>query len=534
MNAERSAAKPGAQWREGRFSGWVFATDHKRLGMLWLGVGGVGLLLGGVLALISALQTARPNAELVGQGTYASLVTMQGTLLTYGGIVPLALGLAVVVIPLQLGARGLELAGLSAIAIWLGVAGVGAVALSAFSQGDAPQSSWASTPGAVLDSSRPGETVRLMGVFLIVLAALLTAGALVATFRGQRAPGLTNERLPLFAQAAGLFAAGLLVLAPIALLGNGLLLLDRKNPGSFDWYLDEGAGLLNGYEWVFSQAIVAIVVVLALGIAAEIVATFHRGALGRRRFATVALVSAAVLVALVPSTDTVAGNRTASALALLAMVPVTAAAVGLLLTGIAAARRNGWTTPLVFALGSLILALGAALASLVLVVAHTDLRGTAFETARLDLVWTSVLLALLGGAVYWWPKLTGRVLDGPLVRLSPYVLTVSSLVLGIGRAVAGLNDQPGSAWVTIDDAGAGSLLGTIGVFGIGVGLLFFAIDKLRSRSGRRVGNDPWRGDTLEWFTTSPPPRHNFGTLPPITSARPLHDLRHRVEERHAL
>ena len=534
MNAETSAANTGHHWRGGRISSWFFATDHKRVGMLWLAVGGLGLFLGGILALVSALQTARPDADLIGQGTYASVVTMQGTLLTYGGILPLALGLAVVVAPLQLGARGLALPGLAAGALWLGVVGIGAVVLSSFAKGDAPRSSWASTPSIALDPSRPGETTRLLGLFLIALATLLTAIALVETFRRFRAPGMGNEQLPLFAQSVGLFATALLVLAAISLLGNGLLLLDRKNPGSFDWYIDNAGGLLDGYEWVFSQAIVAIVGVPALGVAAEIVATFHRGPLNHRRLVTLALVAATVLIALVPNADTVAGNRLASTLALLAMLPIAAAAGMLLVVGFGAARTSGAGTPLPFALGSLVLLIGAALVSLVLVAAHDDLGGTTFESARLDLVWSAVLLALLGGAVYWWPKLTGRMLDGRLTNVSAYVIAGSSLLLAVGRAIAGLNDQPILAGVTIDGAGAGSLLGTLGVFGIGAGIVLFGLAKFRGRSGRRVGNDPWRADTLEWYTTSPPPPHNFDSRPPVTSARPLDDLRRKLRELNAV
>lgn len=533
MNAGTSTTNAAPRWHAGRFSGWIFATDHKRVGMLWLAVGGTAILLGGILALVAALQIARPDMDVIGQGTYQSVITMGGTLLTYGGILPLALGLAVFIVPLQLGARRLALPGLSAAGLWLGVAGVVTVVLSTFAEGTAPRSGWTSL--GAFQPSPNGDTVRLLGLLLIGLATLLTAVALVATFRGPRAPGMTNERLPLFAQSAGIFAAALLVLAPLSLLGNTLLLLNQKYPGSFDWYIDRKGGRpLHGYEWVFGQAIVAIVIVPALGIAAEIVATFHRGLLTYRRLVAYALIATVVLVALVPGADYADAYRWGSALALLSALPVAAVAFILLPVGLRAVRANGPTTPLVFALGSLVLALGALLASIVLVVRHDDLRGTTFETARLDLVWTAVLLALLGGAVYWWPKLTGRVLAGRIVDLSAYVLVGSSLLLAIGRAVAGWNDQPGDAGIVRNGAETGSLLGALGVLGIAIGILLFGLAKLRARSGRRVGNDPWLADTLEWYTTSPPPPHDFDSLPPVTSARPLHDLRERLKELNAL
>lgn len=533
MNAESPTATTSPGWTQGRFSRWIFATDHKVIGGLWLAVGGFGVFLGGLLAVISAIQTARPNADVIGQGTYASVVSMQGTLLTYGGVLPLALGLAVVILPLQLGARGIAMPSLTAVAFWLGLAGVLAVVLSSFASGDSPRSSWTTNPGAALDSSRPGETSHVLGLGLIALATLLTAIALLATLRGERAPGLTRERLPLFAQSVGVFAAAEIVVSIVALVGNVLLILARKNPGSFDWYVDGNGRLDPGYGWVFSQAIVAVTLVVALGIAAELITTFSRAELGSRRLVSLALIGTGVFVAIVPSADTVDDRRWASALALIAVIPIAAAAAALLLVGLRAARSEGGATPLPFALGSLVLALVAVLASVVQVISHSDLRGTTFAAARLDLIWASILLGLFGGVVYWWPKLTGRVVDAKMTNLTAAVVTGSALLLGIGRAIAGWNDQPGNTGVTINGAGAGSLIGAIGVFGIAVGILLFGLAKAKAKSGRRVGNDPWRADTLEWWTTSPPPLHNFDSLPPVESSRPVHDARRAVDQRDA-
>lgn len=533
MNAESPAASAAPPWLRGRVSRWIFATDHRHVGVLWLALGGVGLALGGLLAVIAAVQTASADATVIGEGAFASLTTMQGTLLTYCGILPLALGLAVALVPLQLGARGIALPQVAAFGLWLGISGSTAVVLSSFATGDAPRSSWTTFPPVALAGERPGESARLMGLVLIGLSALLTAIALVATFRGRRAPGLTNERLPLFAQSAGIFAAALLVLAPVSLLGNLLLLLARENPGSFDWYLTED-GLVRGYGWVFGQAMVAIVVVPALGVAAEVIGTFGRVELQTRRVVSIGLVATAVLVALVPGADHVDAHTWAAVLALLAALPIGAVAGLLLLAGFRALRGQATTTPLPFALGALVLALGGLGLSLAFVVSHDDLRGTTFETARLALFWGAAFLALLGGVVYWWPKLFGRVLGATLTTVAAVVVLVSSLLLALGRLAAGSSDQPSHTGVILDDADTASLVGSVGVFGIALGIAIFALAQLRAIKGRRVGNDPWQGDTLEWYTASPPPPGNFTSLPPVTSARPLADLRQTLRERGAL
>ncbi len=533
MNVDTSAAPTSPSWLRGRFSRWIFATDHRRVGTMWLSVGGFGIALSVVLALVVALQTARADTTLIGEGTYASVVTMQATLLTYGGLLPLALGLAVALVPLQIGARGLALPQLATGGLWLGVSGVAAIVLSSFASGDAPRSWWTTYPPLVLDPARPGESIRLMGLLLVGLGALLTAIALVVTLRASRAPGMTKARLPLFTQSVGIFAVALLVLAPLSLLGSFMLLLARENPGSFDWYITDDGGLLRGYGWVFGQALVAVTIVPALGIAAELVATFHRGPLSSRHLVTLALVATAVLVAIVPSADLVDGRTWAAILGLLAAVPAAGIALVLLPAGLGALRA-GPTTPLPFALGSLILVLLGALASLVLVVRRDDLGGTTFATARLDLFWTAALLAVLGGVVYWWPKLFGRMLDARLTNLSAVVLLGSAVLLAVGHAAAGWSDQASRTGVTVEDAGTASLIASIGVAGVVAGLALFGLAKLGSRRGRRVGNDPWDGDTLEWYAASPPVPGNFESLPPVESERPLDDLRRSLREQGAL
>jgi len=218
VNADTSTATSAPHWLRGRIARRIFSTDHKQLGLVWVVVGVFGLVIGGVLALVAALQTASADASVVGEGTFASLTTMEGTLLTSVGLLPIALGLALAIVPLQIGARGIASPTLAAAGLWFGVVGSLAVVLSSFASGDAPRSSWTSFPPAVLDPTRPGESVRLMGLLLIALGALLTAVVLVLTLRARRAPGMSDDRLPVFSYAAGIFAAALLVLAPLAIV----------------------------------------------------------------------------------------------------------------------------------------------------------------------------------------------------------------------------------------------------------------------------------------------------------------------------
>ena len=477
-----SPTRTEAAWLRGRFTSWVFATDHKRVGVMWLAVGGVAAVIAGVLAAFTAIQTASSEASFLGEGTYASVLTMEETLLQYFVLIPIVIGLAVYLVPLMIGARGIAIPSVVSIAFWLAAFGGLAVVLSPFGSGDAPRSWWTTVPQLALDPARGAEDARLAGLTLLGIAVLLTAVALLLTLRDLRARGMTMERLPLFVQGAQLYAVACLILAPLFLIGTVLLLLERANPGSFDWYLTD-EGLARGYGWVFGQGIVAVALVPALAAAAEIVATFGRRPLPTRRLITFALVMSAGLLLISPSADDIASRRWAAILAAVAAVPITIAAVAV----IAGGARALSATPVRFALGGAALLAIAGLETVWLAIRHDDLAGTTFTTGRLGALWCGAMLALLGALTYWWPKLFGRLLDARLTALSSIIGFGSALLLVAGRMVAGEQGQPSHTGAIIDDAGTAGLVAAIGTFGLLVGFGLFALAIAKSLNGRTGG-----------------------------------------------
>jgi cytochrome c oxidase subunit 1 len=198
-----------------------------------------------------------------------------------------------------------------------------------------------------------------------------------------------------------------------------------------------------------------------------------------------------------------------------------------------------WKAPLLFAGGAIVLFAVGILSALVLAVFGNDrgLRGTAFGVAHAHyLLWGTALLALLGGLVYWWPKIFGRLLGPRLTGTAAVLLFIGFNLTFFVQFLLGDQGQPrgASRFSAHGSTAAYNMISTIGAFTTAVGVLFFLIAVARARSGRRAGNDPWLADTLEWYTTSPPPAHNFDSVPPVASARPLHDLRQTLKERNAL
>ncbi|MFN0154489.1 MAG: cbb3-type cytochrome c oxidase subunit I [Gaiella sp.] len=518
------------------------SLDHKRIGVMYIAAAGVFTAIAVVLTVLMATQQLRPDLSIVTGNAYRGTVTVHGVLLVSFVLTPLVLGLAVAVTPLQLGARGISHPGAVAVAFWLLVSGGLAFVLSALGTGGTARSGWTAYPPLSLVSEQTGEDLLLIALLLTAVAVAVTAACLLRTIMRGRAEGLTADRLPAFTISVGVYAGAALVAAVISAVGLILLLVARGSSGTADFLTSGDSQLLgDGTFWLFGNPGAYLLLIPAVGIAVEVVRTFagevSLGA-GALRALLALLAVTLGLVWLHHTLSVSQGERPATVLLVLAVLsagPV-ALLVASLLKG-AAGGRGRPQPPLPWALAATVLLLLGGLSGIFFAIwgSDRDLRGTAFTTGHSHLIlFGPVLFALVAGLVYWWPKLTGRLLDERLTLAAFGLSFPSFFLLCLMQFFAGDAGQPrGSA--TYDD-GAGlatyNLIESLASYGVTIGLLVLLAAAVRSvLSGRRAGNDPWRADTLEWFTTSPPPAHNFDSLPRITSARPLREIRERLEGR---
>lgn len=521
--AAAAAARPGAGLG---VLDWAVTADHKRIGRLFIGFGLLGLLGAVVIGALAGVERAVDPAtfDIFKASTAGQVVALQRLLLVYGAVVPVLLGLAVAIVPLQLGARSIAFPRVALAGFYTWAIGVILAIVSLANKGG---------PG--------GTDRRLTGLFLTstamialgLLAAALTIATSVLT---TRTPGLSLLRVPAFSWAALIGAVGLLLTLPV-LIGDVIyLFVDYRHAAAAFGGSD---GIMQWAGWAFTQPMVFAIAIPAVGIFAELIAVTARVRQPMRPVLLVGigLLSVDVIAATtqvqitLPWIDELWGQRIERLLpfAFFNGLPLLGFLIVFGMVGLA--LKSGTPrliAPTLFALfGVLLIAAGGA-ANGVQNVENTNLAGTSWEDGATAATLLGAALVTLAGVAYWGPKLWGRKMpDAPLFGLA---------LLGAGAAalaaaplmIAGFAKQPGGALGGFDYDGPMELwnwLSAIGFAGVGLVVLLFVALALKSfTSGPDAGNDPWGGQTLEWATTSPPPEHNFAELYAVSSAEPLLDL----------
>ncbi|MFD1934241.1 MULTISPECIES: aa3-type cytochrome oxidase subunit I [Nonomuraea] len=515
---------------------WLSTTDHKVIGYLYLITSFVFFLIAGVMAMIIRAELAQPGMEFVTQQQYNALFTMHGTIMLLLFATPLFAGFANVIMPLQIGAPDVAFPRLNAVAYWLFLFG-GIIVLAGFvTPGGAADFGWfAYTPlSAGTYSPSVGGDLWIMGLALSGLGTILGSVNFISTIIGMRAPGMTMFRMPLFTWNTLL--TSMLVLMAFPVLAAALLVLesDRKLGTHVFDPATGGALLWQHLFWFFGHPEVYIIALPFFGIITEVIPVFSRKPI----FGYIGLVGATITIAGLSMTVW-AHHMFPTGQVLLPffsfMTFLIAVPTGVKFFNWIGTMWRGhlsFETPMLFAVGFLLTFLLGGLTGVILASPALDfhISDTYFVVAHFHyVVFGTVVFAMFSGFYFWWPKMTGRMLDDRLGKVHFWSLFVGFHttfliqhwlgMVGFPRRYA--DYSPADGFTTLN------LISSVGAFLLGLSTLPFLYNiwKTARTAPKVTVDDPWGyGGSLEWATSCPPPRHNFVRIPQIRSERPAFDL----------
>jgi cytochrome c oxidase subunit I+III len=533
---EKAAEQLERTWRDSPgIPGFFTTVDHKRIGRRYIYTSFAFFFLAGLAALVMRDQLASSNNNLLAPETYNELFTMHGTTMIFLFNTPVLAGFGNYLIPLQIGARDMAFPRLNAFSYWIFLF-AGLFLYSSVLVGHAPDGGWFAYVPLTGKAYSPGINIDFWGLGIAFVGISTTVGAVnfIVTIFKMRAPGMTFNRMPLFVWSMLVFSFMVIFAVPAVTLAAVLLELDRLFGTAF--YVPGAGGSTLLYQhlfWFWGHPEVYILFVPATGMVSMMVSVFSR----RRIAGYVWIVTALVSIGFI-SFGVWVHHMFATGLPPLALAFFSS--VSLLITIPSGVQFFSWivtmwkgkvtlTVPMLFTVGFLLIFLLGGITGVMVSILPFDwaVTDSYFIVAHLHYVLNGAVVFPIFGAIYFWaPKMTGKMFNERLGKISFWVMFVGFNLTFFPMHILGIMGMPRRVWTYSNGLGWDTLnlivsIGSV-VFGAGTGitLLNWAISMRRSANAPA---DPWGGDTLEWATTSPPPDYNFAEIPVVSSRHPLWD-----------
>jgi cytochrome c oxidase subunit I+III len=518
------------------FIGWLSEVDHKAIGRRNIVTAFGFFAFGGVLAALMRIQLARPENTFIGPDLYNQIFTTHGTTMMFLFAVPVMLAFGVYLVPLMVGARGIAFPRLIAFSYWLYLFG-GIFLLVMFALNTGPDNGWfsyAPLAGPQYGYGKRADVWAQLITFTEV-SSLVIATSLVCTIFKLRTPGMALNRMPLFVWAMLVVSFMVIFAMPAVMFGSTTLILDRLVSTHFYNQAEGGDPLLwQHMVWCFGHPEVYIIFLPAVGMMSHLISTFS----GRPVVGYVALVLAQIATGFIGfgvwvhhmfATGLPELSASFFSAASMMIVVPTAVQIFCWIATVWTARRLQLVTPMLYALSFFFVFIVGGLSGVMVASGPLDrqVHDTFFVVAHLHYVLIGgSLFPLLGGLIFWFPKITGRMMSERLGKISFWLLMLGFNLTFFPMHQLGLAGMPRRIYTYPASMGWQRLnmLATIGAGVIFVSLLVYLVNVIVSlRAGAIAGENPWAAPSLEWGTTSPPPPYNFSPQPTIASREPLWD-----------
>jgi len=525
MAATAAPLEPAAEsylQHESGIRSWLLTLDHKRIGVMYLVAIAASLFLGGVFALVLRLNLWRPGGGLVSNDAYNKLFTLHGAVMIFLFVIPgIPAALGNFVVPLQLGAKDLAFPKVNLLSFWLYV--VGAVLFIAVLVAGGIDTGWTLYPPYSLEESRGlGILLALAALFVVGFSSILTGLNFIASIHKMRPPEVGWFDLPLFLWA--LYATGIIQVIATPVLGITAAMGFLERLFHLGIFMPEYGGdpvLFQHFFWFYSHPAVYIMILPAMGIVSEVVSVFSRKPIFGYRFIAMSSIAIAAIGFFVWGHHMFVSGQSSwtnvifSFLTLLVAIPSAIKTFNWIATMYKGAIVLA--TPMIYVLAFFAIFGVGGLTGLFLGSLATDvpLHDTYFVVAHFHFVMVgAVLTAFLAGLHYWWPKMTGRMYDEALGKLSAALVFAGFHLTFVPQFFAGVAGMPRRYATYAPAFQRDNRLSTVGAFVLAVGMCIALFGLVASLfRGRRAPPNPWGAATLEWTTPSPPAHDNFA-IPP--------------------
>jgi cytochrome c oxidase subunit 1 len=513
-------------------------VDHKKIGLMYIGMALVFLVIGGIEALLMRWQLMYARYDFVGPDLFNQLFTMHGTTMVFFMGMPILIGIGNYIVPLAIGARDMAFPRMNAFGFWATLLG-GMLVYFSFATGGAPAIGWfAYSPLTERTFARSAATdFWALGLLVSGFGTLSGAVNFIATILSMRAPGMALSKVPFFVWTMLWTSVLILFAIPPLTAALAMLLFDRNLGAHFFDTQNGGSAILWQHMfWFFGHPEVYILILPAFGMISEVIPVFSRKVLFGYEFMAAATAAIAFISLGVWAHHmfTVGMSRTLDMFfvisSLLVSIPTGIKFFNWLATMYGG--RISFASPMLFAFGFLSMFLIGGLTGIMLAAAPFDfqLSDSYFVVGHFHWVLIGgTIFGTFSGLYYWYPKVTGRMLSERLAKWHFWLLYVGFILTFGPMHISGFLGMPRRIYTYDLDRGweFWNQLTTIGALIQTPSYAIFLYNVVISYwKGKPAGDDPWDAWTLEWSTASPPPSYNFEKIPEVHSRRPLWDLKH--------